>query len=57
MPALVALDEDPAVRVATRIVDADLDDLTFEMPVQVTFRPIRFAGVDGEVTAPLFTPA
>ena len=57
VPALVALDEDPAVRVATRIVDAELDDLVFEMPVHVTFRPIRFPDVAGEVTAPLFTPA
>jgi hypothetical protein len=57
VPALVALEEDPAVRVATRIVDADPDDLTFEMPLHVTFRPISFAGVAGDVTAALFTPA
>lgn len=57
VPALVALDEDPAVRIPTRIVDADPDDLEFEMPVRVTFRPISFTGVDGDVTAPLFTPA
>ncbi|MSO78664.1 MAG: nucleic acid-binding protein [Acidimicrobiia bacterium] len=56
-PALVALEEDPAVRLATRIVDCDLDAIEFEMPVEVTFRPISFAGVDGEVTAPLFVPA
>jgi uncharacterized OB-fold protein len=57
VPALVALDDDPAVRLATRIVDADHDSLRFEMPVEVTFRPITFAGVDGSVTAPLFVPA
>jgi len=57
VPALVALDEDPAVRIATRVVDCDVDALTFEMPLQVTFRPIAFIGVDGEVTAPLFAPA
>ena len=56
VPALVALDDDPAVRLATRIVDSDPDTLDFEMPVTVTFRPISFAGVDGEVTAPLFVP-
>jgi uncharacterized OB-fold protein len=56
-PALVALEEDPAVRLATRMVDADLDGLQFEMPVQVTFRPISFTGVAGEVVAPLFAPA
>lgn len=57
VPALVALDEDPAVRVATRVVDADASALDFEMPLLVTFRPITFTGVDGSVTAPLFTPA
>ena len=56
VPALVALDDDPAVRLATRIVDSDPDALDFEMPVTVTFRPISFVGVDGEVTAPLFVP-
>ena len=57
VPALVALDEDPAVRLATRIVDVDPETLDFELPVQVSFRPISFAGVDGTVTAPLFVPA
>ena len=55
-PALVALEEDPAVRLATRIVDCDLDAIEFEMPVEVTFQPISFTGVDGEVMAPLFVP-
>ena len=56
-PALVALEEDPAIRIATRIVDADLEALEFDMPVEVAFRPITFKEVDGEVVAPLFTPA
>jgi len=56
-PALVALEEDPGARLATRMVDCNLDDLQFEMPVQVAFRPISFTGVEGEVIAPLFTPA
>jgi uncharacterized OB-fold protein len=56
-PALVALDEDPAVRLATRMVDCDLDALEFELPVEVTFRPISFTDVDGDVVAPLFVPA
>ena len=56
VPALVALDEDPSVRLATRMVDVDPDVLDFELPVQVTFRPIAFTGVDGEVVAPLFVP-
>jgi uncharacterized OB-fold protein len=56
-PALVALDEDRAVRLATRVVDCDFDALHFEMPVEVTFRPISFTGVTGAVIAPLFVPA
>lgn len=56
-PALVALEEDPSVRLATRVVDCDLDAIEFEMPVEVTFRSISFTGVDGEVMAPLFVPA
>jgi uncharacterized OB-fold protein len=57
VPALVALDEDPAIRIATRVVDTDPGTLDFEMPLQVTFRPITFTDVDGSVTAPLFAPA
>ncbi len=57
VPALVTLEEDPAVRLATRVVDADPDSLTFDLPMRVAFRPLTFAGVAGEVTAPLFTPA
>lgn len=57
VPALVALEEDPAVRIATRMVDCEPSDLDFEMPVEVVFRPIEFTGVDGSVVAPLFVPA
>jgi uncharacterized OB-fold protein len=57
VPALVALEEEPAVRIPTRIVDTDPDELVFDMPVEVTFRPISFTEVEGEVTAPLFVPA
>jgi uncharacterized OB-fold protein len=57
VPALVALDEDPAIRVATRMVDVEADQLDFEQPVQVTFRALSFPGVEGEVVAPLFAPA
>jgi len=55
-PALVALDDDPAVRIATRVVDADPATLDFEMPLEAVYRPISFAGVEGEVVAPLFRP-
>jgi hypothetical protein len=39
------------------MVGCDPAALGFDMPVAVTFRPISFTGVDGEVVAPLFTPA
>lgn len=54
--ALVALDADPAARLATRIVDIEPEDLRFEMALQLSFRPLRFGGVDGEVTVPFFIP-
>ena len=57
VPALVALEEDPAVRLATRVVDCDPEQLDFELPVTVSFRPISFTDVDGAVPAPLFVPA
>ncbi|MEE2677409.1 MAG: OB-fold domain-containing protein [Myxococcota bacterium] len=54
---LVALAEDPAVRLVTRIVDCDPADLRMEMPVRAVFRPLAFDGVPGEIVAPLFAPA
>jgi uncharacterized OB-fold protein len=54
--ALVALEEDPGVRLATRIVDCAPEALAAEMPVEVVFRPLRFAGIQGSVTAPFFRP-
>ncbi len=56
--ALVALEEDPAVRVVAFIVDVDPEALCAEMPVSVTFRPLRFPTVpDREVIVPMFTPS
>jgi hypothetical protein len=55
--ALVAIDEDSAVRLPTYLVDCAPEALRMEMPVRVVFRPLRFAGVAGEVAAPLFVPA
>ena len=54
--ALVALDEDPAVRLATRIVDAAPDTLTIDMPVHAVFRPLTIPNHPRQVLAPLFTP-
>ena len=55
--ALVAIDEDPAVRLATFVVDCPPDRLRIDMPVRVVFRALRFGGVAGEVMAPLFVAA
>jgi uncharacterized OB-fold protein len=57
VPALVALDEDPSVRIPTRMVECDADALDYEMPVTVVFRPLMFQDVEGSVDAPLFVPA
>ena len=54
--ALAALEEDPAVRLATLVVDAAPTTLRMDMPLAVTFRPLAFTGVEGSVVAPLFGP-
>jgi uncharacterized OB-fold protein len=57
VPALVAVDEDPEVRIPTRMVDCEPAALDFGMPVRAVFRPLTFTGVEGSVLAPLFVPA
>jgi len=57
VPGLVAIDEDPGVRLVTEIVDCDPSELSFDIPVEVVFRDLTFPGVEGRVTAPLFVPA
>jgi uncharacterized OB-fold protein len=53
--ALVALDEDPAVRLPTYIVDADPESLVPDMPCTVVFRPLSFPTVpDRSVVVPMF---
>jgi uncharacterized OB-fold protein len=54
---LVALDEDPAVRVVSYIVDCDPSTLVAGQPVRATFRPLSFPTVPGRsVTVPMFAP-
>ena len=53
---LVALDEDPSVRLVTLLVDCEAADLEPEQPVEVSFRPLEFPGTDAFVTAPMFRP-
>ncbi len=55
--ALVALVEDPAVRLCTYIVDAEPDALVADSRVHVTFRPLAFPTVaDRSVIVPMFAP-
>ncbi len=55
---LVALDDDPRVRIVSYVVDCEADMLTGDMPVVATFRPLRFRTVpDREVVVPMFVPA
>lgn len=53
---LVALAEDPSVRLATLLVDCEPGALRADQPVRAVFRPLPWGG-DPEVPAPLFTPA
>ena len=53
---LVALEEDPAVRLVTNVVDCPIEDLRVDMPVLAVFRPLSFPDVSREVVAPMFTP-
>jgi uncharacterized OB-fold protein len=56
--ALVALDEDPAVRLCTYVVDTPPEDLVADAPVAVTFRPLTFTTVaDKSVVVPMFVVA
>ena len=53
---LVALEEDPGVRLVTNIVGCEPRDLRMEMPVRVLFQQIEFEGSPGRVVAPMFEP-
>lgn len=53
---LVALAEDPSVRIVTRFVDCDVDALRVDAPVHAVFRPLSFEGDARSVVAPFFTP-
>ena len=56
--ALVALDEDPAVRIVTLLVDVDPAALTVDLPMEVVFRPLAFPTVpDRSVVVPMFRSA
>ncbi len=56
--ALVALEEDPAVRIVALLVDIDPAALTVDQPLEAVFRPLTFPTVpDRTVVVPMFIPA
>ncbi|MGZ4676078.1 MAG: Zn-ribbon domain-containing OB-fold protein [Acidimicrobiia bacterium] len=56
--ALVALEEDPAVRIVALVVDAEPASLRAGLAMEVDFRPLRFPTVPNhEVLVPMFRPA
>jgi len=56
--ALVSLEEDPAVRIVSYIVDCEPDALAADLPVEAVFRPLQFATVpDRSVPVPMFVQA
>ncbi len=54
---LVALEEDPAVRIVTRIVDCLPEEVGADMRVEAVFRPLVFSGSEKSVVVPWFRPA
>jgi uncharacterized OB-fold protein len=56
--ALVSLDEDPAVRIVSYLVDCEPNAVVADLPVEAVFRPLRFPTVpDRSVPVPMFVPA
>jgi uncharacterized OB-fold protein len=56
VPAIVTLDEDPTIRIVTRLIDVNARTLDFDMALAVTFGQLTFDGIDGSTPAPFFTP-
>jgi len=54
--ALVALAEDPSVRVVSQLVDCAPEALRAEQELRVVFRPLAFPQFSRRVIAPFFTP-
>ena len=54
LSALVNVDEEPGVRLVTRLVDCEQSALRIDLPLEVVFAPLPFAGPT--VIAPYFRP-
>jgi uncharacterized OB-fold protein len=56
--ALIAIDEDPAVRIVSYVIDGEPDALRADEPVSAVFRPLTFSTVpDRSVVVPMFVTA
>jgi uncharacterized protein len=56
--ALIAIDEDPAVRIVSYVVDCEPEALRADEPVRAVFRPLTFSTVpDHSVVVPMFVTA
>jgi len=55
--AIVAIEEDPSVRLVTRLVDCDAKALTQDMPVRLKCADAGYPEVETGFIVPFFTPA
>lgn len=55
--ALVEIEEDPAVRLVTMLVDTPVEALRMGLPLQVSWGVLHFDGDPSRVPAPFFTRA
>ena len=56
LTGLVGVVEDPAVRIVTRLVECEPSDMRIDLPVEVVFTALPFAGAAAPVIAPYFRP-
>jgi len=53
VPALIAIEEDPSVRIVSQIVDSEPEEIFCDMSVEVVFRELKIPNQDSYM-APLF---
>tara|TARA_B110000444_G_C18737766_1_gene546482 strand:+ start:490 stop:903 length:414 start_codon:yes stop_codon:yes gene_type:complete len=55
VPALISLNENPAIRIVSQLVDCDIENLSCDIKVEVVFRKIKALN-EQNYLAPLFKP-
>lgn len=53
---IVTLEEDPALRLVTLVVEAEPEALRAELPMQAVFRPLPYPDAPSDVLVPQFRP-